>query len=63
MYKNPKYNFEFSYTYLWQILKHFAGTFRQAQTQKLGGVLLLEMPAAEPDGAWMAQESSRHNVL
>ena len=23
---------------LWQILKHFAGTFRPAQTLKLGGV-------------------------
>ena len=23
---------------IWQILKHFAGTFRQAQTLKLGGV-------------------------
>ena len=25
---------------IWQILKRFAGTFRQAQTLKLGGVLL-----------------------
>ena len=25
---------------IWQILKHFAGTFRQAQTLKLGGVSL-----------------------
>ena len=25
---------------IWQLLKHFAGTFRQAQTLKLGGVLV-----------------------
>ena len=25
---------------IWQILKHFAGTFRRAQTLKLGGVVL-----------------------
>ena len=26
---------------IWQILKRFAGTFRQAQTLKLGGVVTL----------------------
>ena len=39
--KNGNSNFEFSYTYikyLWQILKHFTGTFRRAQSLKLGGV-------------------------
>ena len=40
--KNGKSNFGFSYTYIKyaQILKRFAGTFRQAQTLKLGGVQL-----------------------
>ena len=28
---------------IWQILKRFAGTFRQAQTLKLGGVILLSI--------------------
>ena len=35
--KNGKSNFKF--LYIWQILKHFAGTFRQAQTLKLEGVI------------------------
>ena len=32
--KNGNSNFGFSYIYkIWQILKHFAGTFRKAKTQ------------------------------
>ena len=41
VYENPKllWVFDFSCIYkIWQILKHFAGTFRRAQTLKLGGV-------------------------
>ena len=36
--KNGKINFGFSVYKMWQILKRFARTFRQAQTLKLGGV-------------------------
>ena len=38
IYENGKGNFGFSY--VWQILKRFVGTFRRAQTLKLGGVVL-----------------------
>ena len=38
--KRKKQLWVFVYTYeIWQILKRFAGTFRRAQTLKLGGVL------------------------
>ena len=37
--KNRKSNFGFHIYEIWQILKRFAETFRQAQTLKLGGVL------------------------
>ena len=30
---------------IWQILKHFAGTFHQAQTLKLGGVTMYKVPS------------------
>ena len=32
---------------IWQILKHFAGTFRQAQTLKLRGVSRLDSRQAQ----------------
>ena len=38
--KNRKSNFGFLIYKIWQILKHFAGTFRPAQTLKLGGVYI-----------------------
>ena len=36
--KNGKRNFRFFIYKIWQILKRFTGTFRRAQTLKLGGV-------------------------
>ena len=38
--KNGKSNFGFSYIYIWQILKRFAGTFRRAEALKLRGVIV-----------------------